>query len=221
MNTRFLVRTILAAASVATFNAAAADLKDVYKRALTSDPLIREADANRLAARESKPQAIAALLPQVNADGTWNDTVDRTVPASSWRRACRSPRRRNFEGDQRRAGTVAAPEHLQLGELGDAQARQRRTGPGRSRLPGRPAGPDRAHGRGLLQRARGAGHARSRTGGARRHRPPARTVREALRGRPDRRHRRAGRQGRLRFRDRGVDPGQAQPRDHGRAACAS
>ena len=76
MNTRFLVHTILAAASLAGFNAGAADLQDVYERALTSDPLIREADANRLAARESKPQAIAALLPQVNADGTWNDEVD-------------------------------------------------------------------------------------------------------------------------------------------------
>ena len=30
MNTRFLVHTILAAASLACFNAAAADLKDVY-----------------------------------------------------------------------------------------------------------------------------------------------------------------------------------------------
>ncbi len=76
MNTRFLVHTILAAAMLTGLNAEAADLQDVYKRALASDPLIREADANRLAARESKPQAIAALLPQVNADGTWNDTVD-------------------------------------------------------------------------------------------------------------------------------------------------
>jgi outer membrane protein len=76
MNTRFLVHTILAVASLASFGAAAADLKDVYERALTSDPQIREADANRLATREARPQAIAALLPQVNADGTWYDTVD-------------------------------------------------------------------------------------------------------------------------------------------------
>ena len=101
MNTRFLVRTILAVASVASFNAAAADLKDVYERALTGDPLIREAEANRLAARESKPQALAALLPQVNADGTWYDTVDTNstgvfvapgVPLT--------PDVRNFDGDQ-------------------------------------------------------------------------------------------------------------------------
>lgn len=74
MNTRFLVHTILATASLASFNAAAADLKEVYERAVTSDPLIREADANRLAARESRPQAIAALLPRLDGSGQYNDT---------------------------------------------------------------------------------------------------------------------------------------------------
>lgn len=49
----------------------AADLIEVYQRALQNDPLIREADANRLASRESKPQALAALLPQINASGTY------------------------------------------------------------------------------------------------------------------------------------------------------
>ncbi len=73
MNTRSLVRVILAAASLAAFNASAADLKEVYTRALTSDPLIREADANRLATRESKPQAIAGLLPQIAAGATYRD----------------------------------------------------------------------------------------------------------------------------------------------------
>ncbi len=73
MNTRFLVRAILAAASLAAFNASAADLKEVYTRALTSDPLIREADANRLATRESKPQAVAALLPQIAASANYRD----------------------------------------------------------------------------------------------------------------------------------------------------
>jgi outer membrane protein len=73
MNTRFLVHSILAAASLASFDAAAANLQDVYERALTNDPVIREADANRLAARESKPQAVAALLPQINAAGRYNE----------------------------------------------------------------------------------------------------------------------------------------------------
>ena len=47
-----------------------ADLVAVYQRALQNDPQIREADANRLASRESKPQALAALLPQINASGS-------------------------------------------------------------------------------------------------------------------------------------------------------
>ncbi len=51
----------------------AADLLSVYERALQNDPLIREADANRLASRESKPQALAALLPQLNASGSYSD----------------------------------------------------------------------------------------------------------------------------------------------------
>ncbi|HEY6642551.1 TolC family outer membrane protein [Povalibacter sp.] len=51
--------------------ASAADLIEVYQRAVQNDPLIREADANRLASRESKPQALAALLPQLNANGSY------------------------------------------------------------------------------------------------------------------------------------------------------
>lgn len=50
----------------------AADLLDVYQRALQNDPQIREADANRLASRESKPQALAALLPQLQASGSYS-----------------------------------------------------------------------------------------------------------------------------------------------------
>ena len=47
--------------------AEAADLLGVFEDAVHNDPVIRQADANRLAARESKPQAISALLPQLNA----------------------------------------------------------------------------------------------------------------------------------------------------------
>ena len=43
----------------------------MYQRALQNDPQIREADANRLASRESKPQALAALLPQLDASGSY------------------------------------------------------------------------------------------------------------------------------------------------------
>jgi outer membrane protein len=50
--------------------AGAQDLLAVYERALSNDPQIREADANRLAAREARPQAIAALLPQISASAS-------------------------------------------------------------------------------------------------------------------------------------------------------
>lgn len=49
--------------------ASAADLMAVYQRALQNDPQLREAEANRLAALESKPQALSALLPQVGGSG--------------------------------------------------------------------------------------------------------------------------------------------------------
>lgn len=57
---------ILAAAA-----ADAADLLAVYQRALQNDPQVREADALRLASRESKPQALAALLPQFDVSGSY------------------------------------------------------------------------------------------------------------------------------------------------------
>ncbi len=53
------------------------DLVGVFEDALKNDPVIRQADANRLAARESRPQAISALLPQLN--GTATVTRDNNV----------------------------------------------------------------------------------------------------------------------------------------------
>jgi outer membrane protein len=59
-------RLLTLVACIFSFHAAAAaDLVAVYQRALQNDPQLREAEANRLAALESKPQALAALLPQV------------------------------------------------------------------------------------------------------------------------------------------------------------
>jgi len=55
----------------------AADLLAVYQRALQNDPTLKEAEANRLAALESKPQAVAALLPQLSASGTISKEEDR------------------------------------------------------------------------------------------------------------------------------------------------
>jgi outer membrane protein len=57
--------------------ASAADLLAVYQRALQNDPQLREAEATRLAALESKPQALAALLPQLSANGTATKERDK------------------------------------------------------------------------------------------------------------------------------------------------
>lgn len=58
--------------------AGAEDLLTVYQRALTHDPQIREAEANRLAARETRPQAIAALLPQISASASKTEQDTRS-----------------------------------------------------------------------------------------------------------------------------------------------
>jgi outer membrane protein len=55
--------------------AGARDLVGVYEDALQSDPQIREANANRLAAREARPQAWSTVLPQLS--GTASRTQDR------------------------------------------------------------------------------------------------------------------------------------------------
>jgi outer membrane protein len=47
-------------------SAAAKDLLEVYADALQHDPQIQEADATRRANEEANPQALAALLPQLN-----------------------------------------------------------------------------------------------------------------------------------------------------------
>ncbi len=58
------------AALFATLPAAAESLLEVYQRALQSDPLIREAEANRRATEEALPQARGLLLPQLSASAS-------------------------------------------------------------------------------------------------------------------------------------------------------
>lgn len=65
MRTLILIVCVLGCTTVG-----AADLVAVYRRALQNDPQLREAEANRLAAIEAKPQAQAALLPQIAASGS-------------------------------------------------------------------------------------------------------------------------------------------------------
>jgi len=59
----------LFALCVSAASASGADLLAVYQRALQNDPQLREAEATRLAALETKPQALAALLPQIAGSG--------------------------------------------------------------------------------------------------------------------------------------------------------
>jgi outer membrane protein len=63
----------LSAALLSASTLQAADLLEVYQRGVQNDPLLREAEANRLATRESKPRAISGLLPQVGAFGGYFD----------------------------------------------------------------------------------------------------------------------------------------------------
>lgn len=55
---------------LASVPAGGADLLSVYDQALVNDPQIREADALRMAQREARPQALAALLPQINGQAS-------------------------------------------------------------------------------------------------------------------------------------------------------
>lgn len=64
--------------------ASAEDLLSVYDQALVNDPQIREAEALRLAQRQSRPLAIANLLPGVNAQAgrrrDWGTQTFNGVP---------------------------------------------------------------------------------------------------------------------------------------------
>ncbi|MEM8982630.1 MAG: TolC family outer membrane protein [Pseudomonadota bacterium] len=55
--------------------AAAESLLEVYQQALQSDPQVREAEFNRNAAEEAAPQARGALLPQITATGSYEDST--------------------------------------------------------------------------------------------------------------------------------------------------
>ncbi|HXQ31631.1 MAG TPA: TolC family outer membrane protein [Steroidobacteraceae bacterium] len=61
--------------------AVSADLAEIYQRALRNDPILREAEANRLAALEARPQALSALLPQLTGTaGYTRDVTSGTSP---------------------------------------------------------------------------------------------------------------------------------------------
>lgn len=71
MNITRLIPLSAALLLLAAPPAGAVSLLEAYRDALRSDPSLREAAANRLAALEARPQARAALLPQVEATGSY------------------------------------------------------------------------------------------------------------------------------------------------------
>lgn len=74
MKIKNVVRSVLfASAGCLAVSAQSSDLAEVYQRALQNDPQIREAEANRLAAMEAKPQARSALLPQIEGNAGYTD----------------------------------------------------------------------------------------------------------------------------------------------------
>ena len=60
---------------LASGQASADTLLQIYEKAVQSDPLVREAEANRLATRQGKPIAWGSLLPQINGRYNINETA--------------------------------------------------------------------------------------------------------------------------------------------------
>ena len=71
---KLILSTALLAWYLLPSAAPAASLLEVYQQALQSDPLIHEAEARRLAALESSPQARSVLLPQISAAGEYTES---------------------------------------------------------------------------------------------------------------------------------------------------
>ncbi len=68
-NTSLLPLTALLFSSLASGDT----LMQIYEKAVRSDPLVREADANKLATQEGKPIARGVLLPQVSATASYGN----------------------------------------------------------------------------------------------------------------------------------------------------
>ena len=92
MHKKSLLLATGVACALCSLSANAENLLDVYQDAVKRDPVIREADARRLAALEAKPQARGLLFPQANVDGQYTksdsdgsvtfvqDVLDTTTP---------------------------------------------------------------------------------------------------------------------------------------------
>lgn len=87
-----IVKCLFIGLSVVVFSslAQAENVYQVYQHALQSDPVLYAAEANYLATMENKPQALAALKPQVNVSASTALSIDRQKTASSNGRAINS-----------------------------------------------------------------------------------------------------------------------------------
>lgn len=70
-NSLILPAILMLATGLPVVPATADSLLQVYEKAVRSDPTIREAEANQLAAREGKPIARGSLLPQISGTAGW------------------------------------------------------------------------------------------------------------------------------------------------------
>lgn len=70
-NALILPAIVILAANLPVMPASADSLLQVYEKAVLSDPTIRQAEANQLAAREGKPIARGSLLPQIGGTASW------------------------------------------------------------------------------------------------------------------------------------------------------
>lgn len=73
--TRIMIRALFALSVLAAHPASASDLLEVYRMALTSDPVYSAARASWQAGQEKLPQGLAGLLPQATLSGStqYND----------------------------------------------------------------------------------------------------------------------------------------------------
>jgi len=90
------------------------DLVGVFEDAVKNDPVIRQADANRLAAREARPQAWSAVLPQLN--GSAGITRDHNAGLQEQITAIPAPTPANPQAEQ----LVVLP----LSEVADTTTKQ-------------------------------------------------------------------------------------------------
>ena len=188
--------------------------------------MMREADARRHGGAGSQaPGARPAVSADQHQRAVHQERLGRLRRRS--RRTCSTPRRRPddtvtvvpqqpadratdfWQYQAQVTQTLFRWDQWQQLKRADAEVAARR-----GQLPRCAAGPAGARLAGLFRRARGRGHADRRRGDAAGVQPPARAGGEALRGRADRDHRRAGSARRARQRDRRGDRRQARAREH-------